>query len=218
MPHIIKLEPEHIAYCEYFILGMMKNRADASKAVSWRGGTEDSPEVQLSGKCCEWAVAQFFKLDPRKVLNWTFRGDETDLVAVGRNIDVKGTRNPRAVLLIYSLEITKFYQEKQFDTLLFVRACPAPRFELVGWTTKEKFWREHFEAPSGPYGAKLDPGTWYMHMRELYEIDELNRENWEQMWKRPFDRPDLVWKSDRELARESIRLKKQFEFISGQWP
>ncbi len=176
---VVKLEPEHMALCEKHAIAVMKNRSEFSRAVSWRGGEKDSLDVQINGRACEWATAVYFGLNPRKVLNWDVsHGDETDLTVKGklgneRNIDVKGSQNPNAVLLLYSLEITKFYQEKRFDTLLLARAMPLPYVELVGWTTKQNFYISKHEAPAGPYGDKLDPGTWYLHRSGLLSIDLL---------------------------------------------
>lgn len=173
MRHIVKLQPEHMAFCENYCREMMRRRSAASRAVSWRKGEKDNLAVQLNGRCCEWAVATYFGLRPRHVLNWNFMGDETDLTVGDKNIDVKGSQNSKAILLIYSLEITKFYQQKRFDTLLFCRACPLPEVELVAWTTKAIFLRDHYTAPDGPHGQKLDPGTWYMHVQDLYPIEQL---------------------------------------------
>jgi len=170
----IKLQPEHMALCENHAREMMKNRSRISRSVSWRGGERDSLEVQVNGKACEWATAVCFGLDPRRVLNWDTRcGDETDLQAAGKNIDVKGSQNPKAVLLIYSREITQWYEKKRFDTLLFARACPLPTVQLVGWISKAEFLQLHDEAPHGAYGPKLDPGTWYMHMQALRTVESL---------------------------------------------
>lgn len=171
---MIRLQPEHMALCEKHARLVMKHRSAASRAVSWRGGEEDSLDVQINGRASEWACAEYFGLDPRKILNWDpSHGDVADLCSGPHKIDVKGSQHPKAKLLIYSREITQWFVQKDFNVLVMARSKPLPTVELVGWISKADFYRLHYEAPRGPQGSWVDPGTWYMHEDYLLEMSKL---------------------------------------------
>ena len=122
-----------------------------------------NPEEQAEGRRHEVGFCFAFGLDPEVHCNWEMKPDRgsVDITYGPIRVDIKGSSNPRARLMIWPSSKTHFFESTQFNVLVFVRSHQARRHqEIIGWLTKDEFRERKIIAESGNL-YDLTTGTWY---------------------------------------------------------
>lgn len=190
--------------------GYAKGLWPNSLAVSGGRGTENNPKRLGEGKIGEIALGLLFGAEP----SWEMRPDAgSDVKApCGLLVDCKTTYPPRR--LIWSRTVNDLYFKKKFDALVAVsiKEDDYSQCWVEGWMPRREFFARK-TVSDGSCG--LEPDTWWMSKDDLHDINLLLTPSRPKptAWMLKVSTVDM-----RALARQAIAEKKQFEFISGQWP
>lgn len=161
-----------------------EGRASRSRSRSGEWGAELDPELQGQGKAGEYAVAQYYGLNPKTAVNlFAGRGGDdgidvtiTAAVAVDAKTTVAGKR-----FLIWSSAVNDLYWSKKFTALVSVSIDEYDWSQcwIEGWIDKKEFFERKLVAdgvncgltPSGR--PRLKTGTWFMEKRDLHPIQTM---------------------------------------------
>jgi hypothetical protein len=189
---IITLGPSLMEACRQFGDMIVKfkqedrGRTQPRAAALVEGGIETDPQAQAEAKMCECALAIWFDLDAKAVLNWSNIPDSGhDLQYKGVRFDTKGS-GWSSEYLTWPRRKNHIYDTCEFDLLVFVQRAP-PHFKLNGYTSKNYFLTYHKVAPRH---HKLWEGTWHMHERLLWNMADL------MMLASSPTNPQSPWKND----------------------
>lgn len=137
-------------------------------------GTEKNPKRLAQGRVGECAAALYFSLDPDFALKWEMIADDGHDLQLPNGLlaDVK-TTFPH-YNLIWSNAVNDLYVQKNFHVLISV-SIEENHFcncFIDGFIDKMAFYVMRRIA-DGIERPKLEPGTWWLPKRELYDIEEL---------------------------------------------
>lgn len=154
--------------CDHYTRGGSPN----SRAVSYNGA-ENNPRLQTLGKMAECIFCLELGRDPLRSVKWDLVSDPGyDIDIYGFRYDVKGI-DFGYHYLIWSLAKNSIYWDKKFAALVLVKVDVerATGFSR-GFILKDDFFSRKQIAC---HGHALHPGTWYLHEKDLCEMDALLR-------------------------------------------
>jgi hypothetical protein len=139
-------------------------------------GIEDDLGQLVDACCAECFFALYAGLDPLVAKLWENKPDRGhDLVAWRLRWEVKNCQHRQGRYLCWPIRKNDRYIRTEFDALVLVTGRH-PLFNVVGYASKTKFWRDHHVAdPDHPH---LDQGTWYLDAEagELWKVDPVSHE------------------------------------------
>lgn len=171
--------------CERRVENYKNGIVKASSAELAILGIETNVEEQTKSLVAEVGFCLWIGGDVEEI-NWEPVIDPGwDVPLHGRKYDTKSTGS-RGHYLFWPLKKNRFYDQVPFDYLVLVRV-DGPRCTVVGYVSKETFWRTHHVAPAG---HDLIEGTWFLDANE----DELLDPEPLQRWRRyiPHDHPQFM--------------------------
>ena len=183
---LIVLNPNKVRVSREFGEAMAKwydtpeGRASASRSRSGEWGAETDPIRLGQGKAGEYAVAQFYGLDPKTAVKRSFgKADDggdvriTEVMAV----DVKTTPDWKRWML-WSEAVNDLYWSKKFNALVSVSINENDWSQcwIEGWINKQEFFERKMVSDGVNCGLdkngkpRLKAGTWFMEKRDMHPI------------------------------------------------
>lgn len=158
-------------------------QASPSRSRSGEWGAELDPILQGQGKAGEYAVAQYYGLDPKTAVKRTFgqADDGIDVtITTTAAVDAKTTPDWKR-WMIWSGSVNDLYWSKKFTTLVSVSINEDDWSQcwIEGWISKEEFFERKMVSDGINCGLnrngkpRLTPGTWFMEKRDLHPIQTM---------------------------------------------
>jgi len=149
----------------------------ASRSRSGDWGAELDPVLQGQGKAGEYAVAQYYGLDPKTAVNRSFgKADDGIDVTITATVAVDAKTTPDwKRWMIWSESVNDLYWSKKFTTLVSVSLDEDDWSQcwIEGWISKQDFFDRKMIADGVNDQGKLTRGTWFMRKVDLEPIDTL---------------------------------------------
>ena len=169
----VTVPPEWVDVCRKY----SKEAERAGGRMAYGGRVNKEAAQFFTSKIAEVALAYFLGEDPNYAVKWVIGkfDDGYDVMdKLGRRFDVKSTMNSRARFLMWGAAKTQYYNQSDFDALVFCIVDPynsgklGQEVDLIGFETKEGFLK------CCKIATGLDPiqeGTWYMDRDDLKPIE-----------------------------------------------
>jgi hypothetical protein len=147
-----------------------QGRSEKSRVFAHRNADND-PQLQGESIMGEVGFAKWLGLDPNDAVNWGADFRAWDVEVGAYRVDVKSIKN-HYHLLLWSVAKNEIWKDKDFHILFLMKVCE-DGVCFVGrqtWIAKPDFFANKQVADADcPW--RLDPGTWYMHERDLWFTD-----------------------------------------------